>query len=394
MVDPGLTANLQVLPNPTKNTPTLPIPTIMNTVSPIPPENDLAAGTPGVFGLLTGAVPIPIQVPVSVEVKWKVKKNDAEIQPGQGYLAPKGLSSPILELVFLALKIEELDASFSPAPDHYTISATVTVKALGLSSGPVEVPDPKANPPLPPITLDIPAILGIPTVLALFRHSNYAVKSGDDLGSALLVVPNNAALKSANDLVPVLDTLRETITRLQSFKQETVSTLDLATFLLGLGTLIDAVNDQPQFQLAVAKFEPVKKDDVVVREAHGIPNLDQIIFSESGWRVFPPRMGGKDDAADEASAVILISVGGNGVKLWGDPSFSDQGDSLGDHLSLELFVGPVGWATIQTLDGEFKQPTDVAVFPPGAFVQNVINRNPKNFNDTISSIEFIKPQPV
>ena len=361
LVDPGLTASL---PLPASLGGVITLPKLTNTVTnpPTPPANDLAAGTPGVLGKLTGAVPIPIAVPVSVTVTWSVTKSGVPATPGIDFVAPKGLTGSILDLVFLANEIRELTQDPTP-PVRFEISATVEVQALGQTSGPVPVP----KPPLPPIVLDVPAILRLPTVLALFRHKDYATQEGDEPGTVLLVVPQNAVLRSANELAPVLDTLRGTITRVQSFKADATSG-NFATLLLGLGTLIDALNGQPMYQFVVGD----------IRE------LFKVHFSEQGWRIFPPRIGGDLHAEDKTSAMILIGMKGKGVKLWGDPFFSDTG---GDKVSCEVFVGDGMWATIR--DFVFTDKTDVVMFPPGTVMDNVVNRNHFDFNDRISSLQFI-----
>src|SRR6185295_5793113 len=198
----------------------------------------------------------------------------------------------------------------------------------------------------PSIPLDVPALLGIPTVLALFKHSNYAHEEGEKLGAVLLAVPNNALLKSVNDLAPVLGTLRETITRLQSFKAEATSSFDFAAFLLGLGTLIDALNSQPKFQFVVGNQN----------------HLDNVVFAESSWRLFPPRLNGQEKANNMTSSVILIGVKGSSVKLWGDPGFHIDGDGT-DDFSLKLSVGVGMWASISNFNGPH-EVSEMVVVPP------------------------------
>lgn len=341
----------------------LTLPKILN-ADPTEPQKDLATGIPGFLGQLAGTLPIPVQVPVSVEVTWTVKKNGKVIEPGTEYLAPKGRNGQILELVFLASP-GELILGFSPLVT-FEISGTVVVKALGLSSGEI---------PLPPITLDVPAILGIPTVLATFRHPDYISDDGSSKGAVFLVVPNHAVLQTAHELAPVLDTLRQTITRLQSFQADAVSG-NFALLLLGLGTLLDALDTQPLFQFAVGD----------------VSNVESFHYVEHDWRVFPPRPPGGDHP-DDASAVILIGVKGNGVQLFGNPGFNDTNEP--DHFSIVLGTGAGMWATVKNFIVD--NTDNLVVFPPKDPPFNTVLQvkqrgdHPAAVNDKISSIAFFRP---
>jgi hypothetical protein len=341
-------------------------------------------GVPLSFGLVppapasldfvqTGPVPILIKLPVTVQIEWKVKKKvgttTVDATEGTDFVAPRGLKGPVLDLVFLAFGVQELVLP-QPSPlVRFEISAEVTVKTNGL-----QVPvDPKNPVTTPSIPLDVPALLGIPTVLALFKHSDYASDDGGP-GWVLLAVPENAVLKSANDLAPVLDTLRDTIKRLQSFQSDALSG-NFATFLLGLGTLVDTLNSQPKFQFVVGD--------------HG--RLDQVVFAESGWRIFPPRLGGKEKAEQNASSVILIGVKGSGAKLWGDRDF--RSDDL-DKFSLEISVGVGMWTSIRNFNG-VKEVSDMTIVPPtsalGGDTLVDLKRDASfdgELNDKISSIDF------
>src|SRR5205814_1720249 len=74
---------------------------------PIPNVTGTTQGVPGVIAELAGTVPIPVQVPVSVKVRWIVTDDQGQpLTEGTDYLAPDGLDVPVVQLVFAAAFVE------------------------------------------------------------------------------------------------------------------------------------------------------------------------------------------------------------------------------------------------------------------------------------------------
>jgi hypothetical protein len=359
----------------------LPLPTLTKPdalPTKIPEKDDFMAGTPGVLGQLSGAVPIPIEAPITVSATWRVMTLDdngrwVDATEGKDFVAPAGLKDPALNLVFLATRAQDLLTLGRPNPQPFEVSVDIVVKALDQSTDPVTIP------PQPPnaerrfgIPLDVPAILGIPRLVALFRHPYYQSAYRGEPGAVVIGVPENALIKNVYDLAPVLDTLRDTLKRLQSFRLSPSFTL----FLLGLDTLLGGLDTQPKFQFHMGKHE----------------DFHDIKFSEHGWRVFPPQLPGGEDFEDQTSSVIVIGVEGKGVWLFGDDNHPDPPTPGGEHpFWLKLTSGFAMWAAIPNFAGiKTQAQAEAALVPLGSKVEVKPTSVPiVDINNAISSIDYL-----
>jgi hypothetical protein len=300
---------------------------------------------------VSAKIPIPVLAPVSINVEWRVEH---AIFPNEGdfptnptweslsaelgadgtrdYLAPLGLRGPAVELVLpppfidwktsVSLSLPELAASMG----HYRVIAKVTVSALNISVGPVELT----------IPVDVPAI-GIPRVAAFFRNINFDAHydESDDTktdGAVLLLVPNSFPTQAYEEIAPLLTQLASTLTQLQTTLRDTKAGLKVAGFLLGLNSLISAVDAQPMFQFRVADK---------------IDRLKSVRFRNGGWKLLPPAVYSTLDAHDRFSAMIFLGVDGSSIEVFNQERQQLPPRPREDHGAFRLTTGIEMWAAIR-----------------------------------------------
>lgn len=356
---------------------------------------DLLSGVPGLLGQVSARIPVPTLAPVGIKVEWKVEKatygtDDFPMNPTwvpisaeltadgtRDYVAPLGLLGPSVELVLppafidwktsvplgedeasVNQRLEELKNSMT----HYRVTAKITVSALGISVGPRELTVP----------VDVPAV-GIPRVAVFFRNINFdphhdeSDNSNTD-GAALLLVPNSFPVQTYELIAPTLTQLAGTLTQLQTTLRDTKAGLKLAGFLLGLNSLISAVDAQPMFQFRVADQ---------------IDRLSRIIFRNGGWKLFPPAIFSTVDADERISSMFLIGVDGSAISVFNQPHQNHKDE--GGHGAFKLITGVEMWAAIRNF--QFHDDKDVVLIPGGASIK-IINRESQNFNDEADSLQF------
>jgi hypothetical protein len=155
----------------------------------VPPEID--PGVPGLLGRIAGALPVPVTVAIQVRVTWSVHRVggpfefDTELDENEEFIAPSGLTSPEV-LVLIAPPVVELTRD-EPPLIAMRVRASVRLAAQTsaglLETGPRVIEAPFAVPALP-----------IPTVLALFRGSNYS-------DVVLVMVPESSPAADEVDLL-------------------------------------------------------------------------------------------------------------------------------------------------------------------------------------------------
>jgi hypothetical protein len=359
-------------------------------------DADLLSGVPGLLGQVSAKIPVPTLAPVGIKVEWRVElatypgANTFPLNPTwvpinaeitadgmRDYLAPLGLLGPSVELVLppsfidwktsvplgtgeadAAQRLEELKNSMT----HYRVIAKITVSALGLSVGPRELTVP----------VDVPAI-GIPRVAVFFRNINFdphfdqSDNTNTD-GAALLLVPNSFPVQTYEQIAPTLSQLAGTLTQVQTTLRDTKAGLKLAGFLLGLNSLISAVDAQPMFQFRVADQ---------------IDQLSKIIFRNGGWKLFPPAIFSTVDADERISSMIFLGVDGSGIGVFNQPH--QQHKVKGGHGAFKLITGVEMWAAIRNF--QFHDDKDVILIPGGASIE-ILSRESQNFNDEADSLLF------
>ena len=308
--------------------------------------NQQLSGIPGQLSQLVGSFPIPVQVPVQLSVKWDVldERDNVVIEGSGTFFAPTGTSAPEASFVF-APQVVELTTDMSVPVVHRFVRATVT-----LTAGPTSYPF-----TLPKIPVDIPAI-PVPTLAVFFLHTNFAPRSGDDDGAALIVVPNNSPLRSLAQLTPILQTLQNTVSSLSAIG-------GFASFLLGLDQLTGALPGQPHVEFRVAD------------SANQISNLNDITLIQRG--IFE----NDTEAEDELSSMILVGIPGKKISCFND---RDEDDDQGEFT---LTTGVEMCALVRSLHSP-----NPAVSPSGASLH--VDHDPAgwftsdSFGDELSSIRF------
>ena len=299
-------------------------------------KDDVLSGVPGLLGQIAGSLPVLVNAPVSMSVTWSVQRDGVDLVEGTDYLAPGGLSAPAIDLIF-APTFKELGQE---GTSTLTVIAKVTLHAFTES---VDVPPLSLSVTLPD--------LGLPRVLAAFRHSNFAAKDGGDSGNVFVMVPGSYPFRAFNQLSPVLTDLQTALSSLQMFAH-------IAGFLIGLSDLLNAVPAQPDLQF--------RADDAV-------NDLEGIVF-ESHWY-------GDYDADEGISSVILIGLGGAGVEIFNEDDFDDSDGRV------TLTTGDQMWAALTSFS--FHDQGEAEGFAqPDASVVAVSKRVDDDYNDEAESIRF------
>jgi hypothetical protein len=299
-------------------------------------QDDVLSGVPGLLGQIAGAIPVLVNAPVSLSVTWSVQRNGVDLVEGTDFLAPGGLTSPAITLIF-GPTFKELGQE---GTSTLTIVAKVTLHAFTES---VDVP------PLS-LTVTIPD-LGLPRVLAAFRHSNFSPKDGGDGGFAFVMVPGSYPFREFNQLSPVLTDLQTALSSLQMF-------VHVAGFLIGLNDLLSAVPSQP---------------DIQFRAADKIGDLEDIVFES--------HILGDYDADEEISSAILIGLGGTSVEIFNDDDLQD------DDGKVTLTTGDQMWAALTSFS--FHDQGEANNFAqPDPSVVTVSKHIGDDYNDEAESIQF------
>jgi hypothetical protein len=303
------------------------------------------AGVPGLLGQLQGQIPLSsgASVPVQAFVTWQVLDDQGNPLDPALYLAPMGLSSASVSVIFAPATAELTDTGGLPAPARRSLRATVRLTAGTVGAGPRTLPD---------IPVFVPAV-PIPTVLAMFLHVNFQARSGDDEGAVLIVVPSNSPFRSLQQLQPALNTLQSTVGNLTSFAS-------FAAFLLGLNELVSTIGAQPYVQF---------------RAADRIANLDDITLIQRSW------YENDTEAEDELSSLILIGREKRGARCSNDTNQDPGEGQFTVRTGGSLFVLVRNLHSVSPAAEGGTLVIDRA--PPGGW------REPDQFGDELSSFEFV-----
>jgi hypothetical protein len=339
-----------------------------------------AANAPGLLGQLRGEIPIaPVEVPVTVQVRWSVLDGDVTpptpLVEGTDFFAPEGLTtSPTATFVFLPGIVRLSISTLLPPPARRIIHAEITLSAQGISSD--------------PLPLDLPVLvpsLAIPTVLALFRNPNFApsANAGKSPGVVLLVVPPDSPLASFDHLLTTLRALKVSIDPLSALSSPALS---FAGFLLGLNSLISALDAPQPIVLIEAQTEiPFLNRIPVDRGVYTLPYFDADLLALN--------------AEDRFDSLIFLGKSGDQAVLFNNPEFNGAGGQFTITVRQEMFAIIRDLRSDNPVHQPVHDPIDVfhRDFPPGG-AWSPRTRDPIDWGHTvttfaheISSLKLILP---
>lgn len=348
---------IDVTPTPVPESPTA-LPDIPPLTPNAPDANDVLSGVPGLLGQVGGSIPVLMNAPVTLSATWKVQRRVrirsprraprfkfVDLVPGTDFLAPRGLEGTVIDLI-LAPVFKEFGQESSST---IFVSATVTLHA-GAESITIS---PTTTPSLPRLSLTLLDV-GIPRVAAMFKHGGFAPQDGDDSGFVFVMVPGAYAFLAFDQLAPVLEKLQTTLGTLNNL-------VHIASFLTGLGSLLDAVAALPQSATAIQ-----------FRAADKVDDLEDIVFDPGHPDV---------DADDNISSIIFLGITGSVFDLFGD-----SGCQFGHH-EIVLTTGSEMWAALPSFSFHNITEAKQIVRPDSATVY-VTGPAEDTWNDTTSSVCF------
>ena len=286
------------------------------------------ANPAGVLAQLFGTVAVP-HLKVQCRIRWIVRDAAGnELFEGQDFVADGGLGEPqVLVRLPPAFRELRLDTITNPGGEVRCLAAEVTLTLGARTLGPFEVG------PVPVLVLP----LLIPTVVALYSQPSFGVTHDS---AVLIVVPEHSPLTG---LEPLVRTLRRVEAAL-----DTVRSLGgIATFLLGLGDLLDTIPEQPRVRFAAV---------------NRITDLeDYVIKRRPWWKI----LGDDPDFDDRIYSLLVVGLTGTRVEFFNDEDFKHKPQSKQGRFTLE--VGLEGFVAIRTLD------TDSTANPPVTLPPNRVD---------------------
>ncbi|HEX3153645.1 MAG TPA: hypothetical protein VHV32_03425 [Candidatus Angelobacter sp.] len=308
------------------------------------------AGVQGILGQVTGSIPIPLQIPVSVTITWSIQDmpQSDDLKPqgntltlGSDFLAPDGLKAPEISLVFNAPVVELTTNIMLPIKLVYVyVHAQVVLSAQGVTTQPIDLPE---------VPLTIPP-LAIPTVAAFFDDPNF------NAHSVFVMVPASSPLKSVNDLNALLTPLQNQVSALSQFA-------NFANFFLGIQLLSAALAAQPHVQF---RSEDAERD------------LENIVW-------VPGSTFGTDYDADDAFSSLIFMAAPNAVTPIIQLSNEDNLD-FWDEGGFEVHVGSDMYAALSQFSGNTEAQMSQFLQPASASMCIIANGD--SFNNQASSVAF------
>jgi hypothetical protein len=315
---------------------------------PITAVTGTISGVQGILGQISGTIPIPLQVPVSVTIMWSVQDSpqSSDLKPqgntltlGNDFFAPDGLQAPEISLVFNA-PVVELTANMALQLKPLYVHAQVVLSAQGVTTPAIDLPE---------VPLTIPA-LAIPTIAAFFDDANY------NAHSVFVMVPANSPLKSVDDLNALLTPLQNQVSGLSQFAS-------FANFLLGIQLLSTALAAQPHVQF---RSEDAERD------------LENIVW-------VPGSTLGTDYDADDAFSSLIFMAAPSAAMPIVQLSNEDNLD-FGDEGGFEVHVGSDMYAALSQFSGNTE--TQMKQFLQPASASMCIIAKGDSFDSEASSVAF------
>jgi hypothetical protein len=325
----------------------------------------LPSSVQGLIGQLKGSIPLlnKLKVPVSLSVTWEVLNEKKEVLDASEFAVLSGEpgdKSTVKGLnVLIAFKPEVVEISKSaplPVKTRY-LQPVITLTALNMVAKDEkgDLASPSYSTPLPAIPMTIPAI-GIPRLLAAFRHTEFRSKSGDEPGFVLLFAPADSPLQSVTHLKETLSTVQQTVAAVKAFP-------GLAAILPGIDTLLQAVAASPYF---------------VFVAANEIPDLNSITAIERVW------YENNIELEEEISSMILIGQPSKILDVWCETDFNNENGQF------TLEVGPSSFTIVPNLHSddpnEYPERMLTVIVKPK---DDVGSEDSITFGDWISSLRWL-----
>lgn len=315
---------------------------------------------PGVLGQLKGTVPLlnQVNVPVALKVEWTVldenkeplAANEFAVLSGQS-LAGSKVNGTDVVVAFRPAVVEMTKQNPVPAPKQRFLKPKVTLTALDTT---ITAPDEH----FPAIPVLVPAI-GIPRLLAAFRHVDFQPTHGGEDGFVLLFAPANSPLQSVDHLKSTLAAVQEAVTAVKAFG-------DLAAILPGISALTSGVTASPYF---------------VFVAADEIRNLNDITAIQRAW------YENDIELEDEISSMVLIGEAGKVLDVYCETydEGADEHDDENGHFTLK--VGANNFTVVHNLHS--KDPNEHPDGNLNVLVPPQHTATDPTFGDWISALKWL-----
>jgi hypothetical protein len=288
---------------------------------PFPPAAPVLGGgpvtnPPGTLAQLFGTFALP-RLKVRLEVLWKVRDSSgADLKEGSDFVAPQGLASPGVALhvppLYSELRLDTL-ADQTKGAKVVCLWAQVTLQ-LGTTA---------------PITFEVGGVpllilpLLVPTIVVLASQPNFDVSHDS---AALVVVPKHSPFASSEPLFKALRKIESVMDALRGIG-------GVASFLLGLGPLIDTIPEEPRLRFVAAD---------------AINRLGDITIKRKPWWDF---LGSDVTFDDRVYSIFVFGLPGTTVHFFNDTNFkTTETPDTSDQGMYVVDIGPELFVTIRTLD--------------------------------------------
>jgi hypothetical protein len=338
---------------------------------PFPPPTPVLGGgsvanPPGTAAQLFGTFALP-RLKVRLDIKWIVRDSEGnDLQEDSDFVAPEGLASPAVQLHLPPLFSElRLDTLADPPRGGHVVClwAQVTLTLPGNPTATFEVG------PVPVLVLP----LLVPTIVVLCSEPNFDVSHDS---AVLVVVPEHSPFSSAEPLFKTLRKIESAVDALRGIG-------GFASFLLGLGDLLDTIPEEPRIRFIAANEIPRLGDIIIKRRPWWDFLGSDLTFDDRVYSIFVFGLPGVKDASGNEI------VPGTRVQFFNDTDFKTQPSS--DQGTYTIAVDNVPFVSVRTLNTD--SSAKPVTLPPDAvddasFEPDTSSGNDGLWHTDLSSLRF------